>query len=525
MRPPLKLSSLLILLLLLNACTQLEELSNIETVTFSSSLAVPVATMQVSLDDILENFQDDATLFVDPNGLFHFQYSGDVLSETGADLFRDIEDAFEQFSTLTPRGIPIVVSPFQIPFQIPGGVEIDKIRLDAGDLTYEFTSVSPEPVNVTIRFPQFFIDGAPLTFEHQLPAYSGNGAPPKIDITGNPFSMEGVEIIPENDQIVIEYAAVTVNSQQAVPLSPLNEVFVKIVDVDLTYTEGYLGTSVFDGTLDTIPIEFFDDWISGDVFFDDPRVSYILTNSFGIPTRSIVNEFNVITVEGNILPLESSLIEEGIDFPYPRLDEVGETKTATFVFTKDNSNIEDILSSRPVEVQYDVDALTHPDGNRNVRGFLTDSSFYKVGVEVDLPFRGRASDFVARDTFDLEIGDLSDFDSIEFKILSNNAIPIAIDAQVYFVDDDGLVLDSLLNQTNRIVEGAPVNAVGDVVGEVSQVVFADIAGERLDKISATTTIILSVAFSTSNNGNVSVNIYNDQFFDIKIGAIVKIVND
>lgn len=518
MKPPFK-ALIIACLILLYSCSQIQDLEDIETVAFEAAYAVPLAEMKVSLDRLLENFQDSATLVVDPNGLFHFRYSGDVLSETGSDLFAEIETAFEDISNLTPRGIPVIFPELTVPFQIPGDVEIDNLVMSGGELTYEFQSMIPDPVKVTFRLPNFYLDGTPLTFEHNLPAFSGTGAPPSVSIVDMPFDMAGVEIIPENEEITIEYTAISETTQQPVLLSNF---FFKVTNVDLTYAQGFLGTNVFDGPLDIIPIDFFEDWIAGDVFFDNPRVTYLLENSFGIPTRSVVNIFDVITVEGNVLPLESELIDNGLDFPYPRLDEVGETKTAAFVFTKDNSNIEDILSSRPVEVRYDVDALTHPDGNKNIRGFLTDSSFYKVGVDVDLPFIGRASNFVARDTFELSVKDLSEFDSMELKILSINEIPIGIDVQIYMLTENGVILDSLLDERERFVEAAPVNSAGDVTNQITRSTFVDIGGERLDALANAEKLVIIAAFSTVNNGDISVNIYNDQEFDLKLGAILKV---
>ncbi len=513
--------SLLFLVLLATwSCEQLDELDEIQGVKYEAEYAVPLANLGVSLDRILQNFEERATLTVDPSGLFHFEYSGEVLTETGSQVFEEIEETFQQITNITPNGIPILLPQTPIPYKDQLDIEVDLIRLKEGAFTYQFESVNPQPVNVEVRLPQFFKDGEALSFTHQLPAYSGTGNPPSFSNENDPVDLNGVEIIPNNDTIYIEYEATNNNGE----IVPLNNFFVRFDDIRLVYAQGYLGTNVYDGPLDSIDIDFFDSWIAGDVIFENPEITYILDNSFGIPTRSIVNRFDVITVEGAALPLESELIENGIDFPYPTLDEIGQVKSDSFLFTKDNSNIAEILSSKPVEVIYDVDALTHPDGDRSIRGFITDSSFYRVKVLVDLPLQGSAANFEARDTVEVNLDNLESLDSIELKINAENTFPLAIDIQIFFVDENGNLTEMLTDSDLRVIDAAPVDGSGNVTGPSNNTTFIPIAGSRLEALKAARKLILTAVFSTTNNGDRPVRLTSDQRLNLGMGAIFKIVN-
>jgi hypothetical protein len=512
------LFSFLIMLSVLWSCDQLDELEEIQGVQYEAEYAVPLANLGVSLDRILQNFEERATLTVDQQGLFHFEYSGDVLTETGSEVFEEIEQTFQEISDITPQGIPVLLPRIPIPYKDELDIEVDLIRLKGGQFSYEFQSLNPEEVTVQIDLPQFFIDGTPLSFSHQLPAYSGSGNPPSFSNKNNPVDLSRVEVIPQNDTIYIAYTA-TNSSGQTVPL---NNFFIRFDDIKLSYAQGFLGTNVYDGPLDTIDIDFFDAWIAGDVFFTDPEITYVLENSFGIPTRSIVNRFDIITIEGNSLALESPLIENGIDFPYPTLDEIGQVKTAEFLFTKDNSNIEDILSSKPDEVIYDVDALTHPEGNREIRGFITDSSYYRVRVLVDLPLQGSAADFEARDTVEVNLDDFEDLDSVEVKIVAENSLPLSADIQIFFVDENGVLTEMLAENDIRVVQAAPVDENGNVTGSSELTAFIPIAGSRLEALLASRELILRAVFSTPPD--VPVRITNEQRLQMGLGAIFKISN-
>jgi hypothetical protein len=155
------LFSFLLMLSVLWSCDQLDELEEIQGVQYEAEYAVPLANLGVSLDRILQNFEERATLTVDQQGLFHFEYSGDVLTETGSEVFEEIEQTFQEISDITPQGIPVLLPRIPIPYKDELDIEVDLIRLKGGQFSYEFQSLNPEEVTVQIDLPQFFVDGTP----------------------------------------------------------------------------------------------------------------------------------------------------------------------------------------------------------------------------------------------------------------------------------------------------------------------------------------------------------------------------
>ena len=283
--------------------------------------------------------------------------------------------------------------------------------------------------------------------------------------------------------------------------------------------EGFLGIQRHEGGRDTIIIDFFDNWVTGDIYFADPTVTFNIENSFGIPTQSEVNVFKVLTVRGETLELESPFVESGIDFPFPSIDEVGELKTEQFVFNKDNSNIDVILGAGPVAIDYDVDAVSNPDSNVTIRGFITDSSYYKVRVDVDLPLFGRSVDFLARDTFELSFDEFTGMYKAEFKLVTDNSLPLDVSIQGYFLDKEGVVLDSLFQESMRVVAGAPVDSEGNAIGTTEDVTYIDFPEERFNNVRSAATLDIIASFSTVNDGEVSVKILDSQAVAVKLGAI------
>ena len=142
---------------------------------------------------------------------------------------------------------------------------------------------------------------------------------------------------------------------------------------------------------------------------------------------------------------------------YPELNEVGEERVTRFSMNKDNSNIVEVLGSSPVALDYDVDAITNPDNDDAIRGFMTDSSRYVANVEVELPIYGRASGFAAIDTFDIDFSDFQDIKEVEFKLITKNDLPLEVGMELYFEDQAGKVVDSLFTGITPVLAPAPVD--------------------------------------------------------------------
>jgi len=495
---------------LLTSCQQFEELEDLEEVAYEADFAVPLVDTRFTMEDLIESVEEASTIRIDEDGTIRLFYEGEVLTQSSEELFPPLDEAI-------PPVIPVVQPRLTIPLELPNETDIDRVDLKQGRLTYSFESRQPEPVSVTIRFPEFSRSGQPLTLEHELPAYSGNGPPPRVNIQDNPVDLGSYSIIPSNDSLTFEYVATTPDGD----VVTLSNFLLGIQDLALSYAEGYLGTQRFEGGGDEIEIDFFEDWIQGDIFFADPQVTFAVANSIGIPTRSDVEQFEVVTVTGEVLELMSPLVETGLDFPFPEIDEVGQTKTTTFVFDKDNSNLEDILGASPISLNYQVDAISHPDQDTSIRGFITDSSFYRVDVAVNLPLFGQARNFVARDTFDFDLQEFEEVKDAEIKIVAENELPLDLEMQVFFVDGQGQVVDSLFNETEKLIAGAPVNDQGIATQVNRKVTFAPLPEEKFGPIrDLSVAMVLYIGFSTVNDGGIPAKVLAPQGVNIKMGSIL-----
>ncbi|HKK78947.1 MAG TPA: hypothetical protein VJ933_04930 [Phaeodactylibacter sp.] len=509
---PLSLFSAALLLLSLWSCQKLEDFEAVDGVKYDASYALPIANTRLSIKDVLENTGELSTLRIDENGLITFEYRGDVISQNSDTLFAAINESLEG------SAIPLFSKRFALPLETNEGTSFDRLVFEQGKLSWGFQNPHPEPVEVTLTLPDVYSpNGEVLRLTGSAPAYSGTGDEPIYTTILNPKDLSGYAVVtpPGVDSIFVEYELI----RQGVGPDTVSFGALTLNDLSFSYMEGFFGTEVQASGVDTIIIDFFDDWVKGDIYFADPTVTFKVRNSFGIPTRSRVNLFNVFTVRGDILPLESQLVETGIDFAFPGPGEVGQTIVADYVFDKSNSNIDSILGAGPLAIEYDVDAVTHPDGDTDLRGFLTDSSFYEVFIEVDLPLYGNAIDFVARDTLSVGLGDLKEVNRAEFKLVAYNDLPLDVVVQGYFLDGEGMVLDSLFDTSRLVIAGAPADTEGFSTGIGEETTFIDFPEGRFASIKPTQQLILVASFTTVNNGQQSVRLLADQGVDLRLGAI------
>ncbi|PHN08033.1 hypothetical protein [Flavilitoribacter nigricans] len=503
-------------LFLFISCNQFNELEEITKVDYQAEYAIPIVNTNIALEDLLEKLDDRTTLVVDPDGLIRLQYSGDVLRQTSADVFANINQTIASVPL-----IPITEKHQALPFSSPDGLQMDRLDLKAGEFYYTAQNDHPFPVKFSISSQQVTKNGVPMEFSGTIQAYSGSGDKPFFTNLFTPASLKDYKIIPTDDVVYIDYEALDPDGNPV----DLSTVFIRIQDLDFYYVEGYLGNQIYEGGRDTIIIDFFDSWTQGDVYFEEPKITVNVENSFGIPTRSVFEVFNVFTVRNEILPIQSTLIDEGIDFPYPTLSEKGQVKEGNFVFTKENSNIDLVLGSGPIAVDYEVNALTNPDQLTEIRGFITDSSYYNVRLDVDLPLYGQASSFIARDTFELDFSTFGKVSAAEFKMVTDNGLPLSVDIQGYFMNEKGIIIDSLLQTQERVIAAAPVNAEGEVTSPSQEVKYIDIPEDRFKNLQSAKRLLLIAAFSTVNDGSVSVKVLKDQSTDIRMGAILKVKNE
>lgn len=289
-------------------------------------------------------------------------------------------------------------------------------------------------------------------------------------------------------------------------------------NINFNYVEGFFGTRV-------IPIDAGDvnlaelKKIQGSLSFENPEMNFITNSSMGIPMEANL-DLEGEGATGTKIKFNGPKLT--IDFP--KLNEVGQTKTSIGTFNTSNSSIRNVMALPPLKFNYIGDVTTNVGLPNSTNNFLTDSSKISFDIETRIPMSFSSSGFGLIDSFNNEAttGDgMKNVLRAELVLRITNGFPLGGDFKLYFVDTAGTRLDSVILENSLIA--APVDASGKVTQLAAQTISRiNLAGNLLENVKKSKKIYVLPLFKTSNNGSQFVKIYSDYNINVKVGMNVKI---
>ncbi|WP_116126260.1 hypothetical protein [Lewinella sp. IMCC34183] len=490
-------------------CSSLtDDLDDLGGVRQSAEFAIPLVDSEVDLTDLLGSVDERFLLTVDPDGLLRFRYSDTVPPVTSETIFADLREL--------GRGIPLPITErdTRLPFPLPNRASIDLARLGAGRLTYVLPNPYDQPVRLTLRLTNFLNNDAVATITGELPAYSGSGDRPTLTNAGAPLDLAGYVLNFSDEELRIEYS---IDALDGTPLKPGPGTVLLLSDLEFSYLEGYFGQLPYPGVDDQLAIDFFENYLSGDVTFVDPRIVVQVRSSVGVPARAVVESLNVETADGRRIPVEGEIVDEGFRFDYPR--EPGDNATTTYVVDKENSNLLDLLEARPVALNYRISAQINPDADPTQTGFLSDTNSYAATVTLELPLYGSARDFEVTDTLPVNLGEqYGEVTAATFRVTTDSDLPLDLLLSGTFVDSLGSPVADLTDGELLIMEASETDPSGTPLGTVRATNDIPITGEALTRIRQARSLVLTTSFATLDGGTRPVRITNEQTLRVRIGA-------
>ncbi len=465
-------------------------------------IAMPLFHAEMSIVDVLENTQDSTAVTVFPDNKISFSYEGEVVKSTPSDLLGEVPE-FD---------IPLVDTLVEIPFSFLTNVQISEAQIKSGKLHFTFTNdVTPGDVVCVFSVPQLTINSQPL--EKHFTFTSPN------QVHKDSFDLQGYDLDLASGSLTLKYSAKDNNGNNvSLPLGA-DKKFFSLKGIVFGYVEGHWNRVDYNFEERTIEINFFENnLVNGEIYFDQPIVEFTVLNSFGLPTRTKLNYFRVVDIDGSVVHMNSQELSDGINFIYPSTLEIGEVKKTQFTFDKYNSNIHQILNTNPARVEYDIDVIVNPDNDPDLFGFSTDSSYFSLSARVELPLVGKVNHFTFEKDYDFDFG-VTDAEEAVLKIATDNEVPLEVAIQMYFLDGTGTVLDSLHNADFAVILEAadyPLTTAKHSENEFS------LNPQRWDKIKNTKKIRVKGNFVTSQDGQQIVTFYANQVVNIKAGLKLKL---
>jgi hypothetical protein len=488
--------SLFTIILLANACKiPFDEVDL--NVKLTPEYAVPLVESNMDFRDLFDGFNGSAYLEVQADGTFKMVYKSKVLETLPFNLLTSLP---------TVSTFPVTHANMAAPFPMPSNTRIEALDFKNGFFKWRFDA-QPVPLNVQITFHQLTKNGETFSRKFKL-----TNAVYKDSLDLTDWHCE-----PTQGYVGISYKATT-DMGESVSLD--NQGAYELTRFQAKMMKGYFGQFLVALPKDTVALEFFRNWRpNGKIVFSEPKITYNFENSFGFPIEARTSSAESINLAGQKMALQSPLTN-GVNLPYPSINEMGTAKTFLLNIDNKNSNITDLFGSNPKSFSQSLIGISNLTNPSKVSGFITESSRLKASYIMEVPMIGAAQSFVVFDTIPLLFSNFSEATAAEFKLTTDNTLPLDMNLQAYFYNGSGILIDSLVDKQPVILRGAPTTTTGTTIGSNLAYNFIKMDAAKFTNVRSTQRIIVKYTVSSTNVGVNPVRINATQKFNLKLGVRV-----
>jgi hypothetical protein len=174
-----------------------------------------------------------------------------------------------------------------------------------------------------------------------------------------------------------------------------------------------------------------------------------------------------------------------------------------------------LLNVLPDKVTYSVQGFSNPNGNdKSYSNFAVKGKSLKPYLEIEVPLSVFARDLVLSDTAEFVSDHFkTSVNSGSFSVLVDNGFPVGGDLKLYFLDQGGTVVDSIVS--NAAIQPGVLDAFNKVSATTHSRISFYVDQNRMQKILTSRSVIFKVKFSTPNS-NQYVKIYSNYKIDFKL---------
>ncbi|TAL61584.1 MAG: hypothetical protein EPN85_04515 [Bacteroidetes bacterium] len=500
---------------------------------YAPTWALPVIYSDLSLQDMITHGDKNGVISIGPDKFCTLIYKGLLFSLPASSVVQlpnqsqpgySVSLSATEIAALQAAGTVTTTYTQTITFS-PGinNPEIDSIVFKAGSFDMLLNSSFTFSGQVKMTIPSLKLNGIPFSNTLSFP-YVGNvpvNASGKYPLAG--YKMDLTKGGTTFNQFDVVYQ-VTLSGSGTPPTTSDNVfLFQSFTGMQYSYLFGYLGQVALSPDQDTVNLSIFKNALgNGTYTLVDPSVFVALSNSFGFPISASISQLDGFNPPSNVYPITGS--PSPLPINSPNFTQIGQTLAGSYSLTSTNSNIVSVINNTPKKIIYKINSQSNPAGPSH-QNFITDSSRFRVDMQVNLPFWGTAQDFSMEDTIDFKM-DSALAENVEyllFHIYNKNGFPIDVDMQAYLIDSNYVKVDSLINPNQLILKSAAINtATGMVTTPTEKILDITVDNARLQKWKNVEQIILRSTAATTNQAASDVKLYSYYNIIAKLGVKAKL---
>ncbi len=494
-------------LLLASVCLALScsrdklDLDMADDLRFNPEMEIPLVKSRLSLADLVIK---DSNIIIGADDKLSIQFFRDsIFSYQASDLLNIPEQKAVTFP-LSPQVIP-----YDLDFSLGNlnGVELAASKFQQGYLALQLATNTPflTPVDVEITIKNGDINGSPMKKVISLPTGS-TVIKDSLDIAAGiiDFSSGGTNFVGIRVEIL--------NASSVNPQTGMLDLSCRFHSLELESAYGNFGQRFFQ-----IPSGSFDFDISGynkfmnGFYLTNPKINLIASSTLGIAI-DLETDFDGINDHGDLTSLNSPKL--AVTGPVT----LGNSKTDTLTFDKNNSTIVDFMAALPTNIMYSGGVRMNPQGG-NLNNFVHRNSRVDAGIQIILPLELRASNLIMEQTLegiDFLSDSTNEVTSASLIFFTKNGFPFDVNLSVSILDT--ATNDSIDGFDLHLLNAPPVDGNGKVINRSESREVVEISQATLDNLKQTDRLVLRARLQTPQNGQQSVGLFTDNDLEVKIAA-------
>lgn len=494
------LKAIVVISLVLTSCIK-DDLEKLQKTNWEPEFAFSLVNTRFEIDRIIKKFETSGFLTSDSQDVITVVYNGQVFSVMADKLFSFDDFTIPLAQAQQAGGIPVS----------QGNYLLKSIDFDQCNLLVEVEDDVAEDIRVTLNMPKTTLNSVPFS-KTFIVKYKGGSA-----LAGDTFFDLGKYHMDLTDQsgtrnrLSMNYTAVKVSDGTPVTL---NQIDVTFRNISFLYFDGYLGKFKLGEHLDSIRISMFENFKSGSITLEDPKFRLDIFNSFGIPVHLSFGNFSG-SGQGGSSALTGDAITNGVDVNSPSAG--GQSAETHKQIDTSNSNISDFLTLSPNSLKFSFNLDANSNNDTNAVNFVRKTSELKCDLALNIPMKGSFDSVIIEDIYEFKSQNLENVNSATFKLATNNAFPLGIYVQIYFLDKSLHVLDSLMQDNSTIFKEAVADANGFSIAPSYEESYFTIGLERFGTIrEKAKNLKIKVMLNTHEAKKRSIKITDRDYFDIRL---------
>ncbi|MBI2721077.1 MAG: hypothetical protein HYX39_02765 [Bacteroidetes bacterium] len=427
-------------------------------------------------------------------------------------------------TTLTPGQTLTFFPPSELTFDIGNAVALKRVDVRAGQMRIRFTNDLAEPLQLIYKIVSATKNGQTLIVSETVPP-KPDSLIRYVDLAGYSLAMTGLNgntynTIVQTYTVIVDPAAnpavVTYGQGAHAKVS-----YSKIIP---QYLEGYFGQQTITLPLDTTKLDILKNVQASNFLLSSASLNFRVINEFGAEfTSNLSNIKSINSQSANSVNLSTMQLS---NININRATKAGTSiypSSKTISLTTTNSNITDFLSNLPNKLTYQGSVKVNPLGN--LSGY-NDFAYYNTGIKVvadiNIPLKFTADYFKLASIAHINFSNVDQLNKINYGQLlinTSNGYPFQAKLQAYLLNDQGLVIDSLLTPGANSIERGLIDAQNVVYQATRSQIRIPLTKQKIENLKKSTKVKLLSYFIMPPNPP-EIKIFENYTLDVNILAEV-----